>query len=177
VLTSTHLSLPAACPLPDPAGFMSNRGRQNVASFLALDLGLDWRLGADHFESLLTDYDVCRCRRGRKLELQALQARRRCEAAVAVERCARLLHKPTLLCSAAAQHHSSVWYLSSTHCSRLLPSLRPCLPVPLWCSNWGNWVSAAGLTGGRVNKFNITKQSNVSLAARAARTWWLCGAA
>ncbi|KAI3426359.1 hypothetical protein D9Q98_008731 [Chlorella vulgaris] len=67
-------------------GFMSNRGRQNVASFLALDLGLDWRLGADHFESLLTDYDVC--------------------------------------------------------------------------SNWGNWVSAAGLTGGRVNKFNITKQSN-----------------
>ena len=37
---------------------MSNRGRQNVASFLALDLGLDWRLGADHFESLLADYDV-----------------------------------------------------------------------------------------------------------------------
>ncbi len=25
------------------AGFMSNRGRQNVASYLALDLGLDWR--------------------------------------------------------------------------------------------------------------------------------------
>ena len=24
-------------------GFMSNRGRQNVASYLALDLGLDWR--------------------------------------------------------------------------------------------------------------------------------------
>ncbi|KAI7840945.1 hypothetical protein COHA_005375 [Chlorella ohadii] len=67
-------------------GFMSNRGRQNVASFLALDLGLDWRWGADWFESLLLDYDVC--------------------------------------------------------------------------SNWGNWVAAAGLTGGRVNKFNITKQSN-----------------
>ena len=66
-------------------GFMSNRGRQNVASFLALDLNLDWRLGADHFESLLLDYDVC--------------------------------------------------------------------------SNWGNWVSAAGLTGGRVNRFNIVKQS------------------
>ena len=29
------------------AGFMSNRGRQNVASFLVLDLNLDWRLGAD----------------------------------------------------------------------------------------------------------------------------------
>ena len=27
-------------------GWMSNRGRQNVASFLALDLGIDWRLGA-----------------------------------------------------------------------------------------------------------------------------------
>ncbi|QDZ22001.1 cryptochrome [Chloropicon primus] len=66
-------------------GFMSNRGRQNVASFLALDLKGDWRVGADHFESLLLDYDVC--------------------------------------------------------------------------SNWGNWVSAAGLTGGRVNRFNIVKQS------------------
>lgn len=66
-------------------GFMSNRGRQNVASFLALDLGLDWRKGADWFESLLLDYDVA--------------------------------------------------------------------------SNWGNWVAAAGLTGGRINKFNITKQS------------------
>ena len=29
------------------------------------------------------------------------------------------------------------------------------------CSNWGNWVSAAGLTGGRINHFNITKQSKV----------------
>lgn len=66
-------------------GFMSNRGRQNVASFLALDLKLDWRLGADHFESLLLDYDVC--------------------------------------------------------------------------SNWGNWVAAAGMTGGRINRFNIAKQS------------------
>ncbi|CAL8468872.1 g8413 [Coccomyxa elongata] len=66
-------------------GFMSNRGRQNVASYLALDLGLDWRKGADWFESALVDYDVC--------------------------------------------------------------------------SNWGNWVAAAGLTGGRINHFNITKQS------------------
>jgi len=66
-------------------GFMSNRGRQNVASYLALDLQLDWREGAEHFEALLLDYDVC--------------------------------------------------------------------------SNWGNWVSAAGLTGGRVNRFNIVKQS------------------
>jgi deoxyribodipyrimidine photo-lyase len=66
-------------------GFMSNRGRQNVASYLALDLQLDWRTGADHFESLLLDYDVA--------------------------------------------------------------------------SNWGNWAAAAGVTGGRVNRFNIVKQS------------------
>lgn len=66
-------------------GFMSNRGRQNVASFLCLDLGLDWRLGAGYFEVTLVDYDVE--------------------------------------------------------------------------SNWGSWVAAAGLTGGRVNKFNIVKQS------------------
>lgn len=31
-------------------GFMSNRGRQNVASYLVLDLGLDWRAGAWWFE-------------------------------------------------------------------------------------------------------------------------------
>lgn len=40
------------------AGFMSNRGRQNVASHLVLDLGVDWRKGADLFENLLVDYDV-----------------------------------------------------------------------------------------------------------------------
>ena len=66
-------------------GWMSNRGRQNVASYLVLDLGVDWRVGADHFESLLLDHDVC--------------------------------------------------------------------------SNYGNWNAAAGLTGGRLNKFNIVKQS------------------
>ena len=80
-------------------GFMSNRGRQNVASYLALDLQLDWRHGADHFESLLLDYDVC--------------------------------------------------------------------------SNWGNWVSAAGLTGGRVNRFNIVKQSKDYDADGAYVRHWL----
>lgn len=39
-------------------GFMSNRGRQNVASFLVKELGLDWRMGAEYFESKLIDYDV-----------------------------------------------------------------------------------------------------------------------
>ncbi len=40
-------------------GFMSNRGRQNVASFLVKDLKIDWRMGAEWFESLLLDYDPC----------------------------------------------------------------------------------------------------------------------
>jgi len=67
-------------------GFMSNRGRQNVASYLIFDLGVDWRFGAAHFEELLLDHDPC--------------------------------------------------------------------------SNWGNWVAAAGLTGQRVNRFNTRKQLN-----------------
>jgi len=66
-------------------GWMSNRGRQNVASYLVLELGVDWRQGAAHFEELLLDHDVC--------------------------------------------------------------------------SNYGNWNAAAGLTGGRLNRFNIVKQS------------------
>lgn len=40
-------------------GFMSNRGRQNVGSFLVKDLGIDWTWGAAYFESLLVDYDPC----------------------------------------------------------------------------------------------------------------------
>ncbi len=40
-------------------GFMSNRGRQNVASYLTKDLGIDWTWGAAYFENQLLDYDVC----------------------------------------------------------------------------------------------------------------------
>jgi deoxyribodipyrimidine photo-lyase len=40
-------------------GFMSNRGRQNVASYFCHDLNLDWRIGASYFEQQLIDYDVC----------------------------------------------------------------------------------------------------------------------
>lgn len=40
-------------------GYMSNRGRQNVASFLAQNMNFDWRWGAAWFESKLIDYDVC----------------------------------------------------------------------------------------------------------------------
>ncbi|MGL2963648.1 DASH family cryptochrome [Flavobacterium sp. RSB2_4_14] len=39
-------------------GFMSNRGRQNVASYFCNDLKLDWRYGAAYFEQQLIDYDV-----------------------------------------------------------------------------------------------------------------------
>ncbi|CAI5477773.1 unnamed protein product [Closterium sp. Yama58-4] len=38
-------------------GFMSNRGRQIVCSFLVRDMGMDWRMGAEWFESLLLDHD------------------------------------------------------------------------------------------------------------------------
>jgi len=38
-------------------GFMSNRGRQNVASYLVHNLQLPWQWGAAYFESLLIDYD------------------------------------------------------------------------------------------------------------------------
>lgn len=44
-------------------GWMSNRGRQIVASYFALDLKQDWRFGAHHFEETLIDHDV-RCNYG-----------------------------------------------------------------------------------------------------------------
>lgn len=39
-------------------GYMSNRGRQNVANFFTKFLNQDWRIGAAFFESYLIDYDV-----------------------------------------------------------------------------------------------------------------------
>lgn len=40
-------------------GFMSNRARQNAASFLINDLKVNWQIGAEYFESKLIDYDPC----------------------------------------------------------------------------------------------------------------------
>ena len=40
-------------------GFLSNRLRQNVASWFSKTAGLDWRWGAAWFESQLIDFDVC----------------------------------------------------------------------------------------------------------------------
>ncbi|KAI1079584.1 cryptochrome [Whalleya microplaca] len=39
-------------------GYTSNRARQNVASFFAKHLEIDWRYGAEWYEMLLIDYDV-----------------------------------------------------------------------------------------------------------------------
>jgi deoxyribodipyrimidine photo-lyase len=39
-------------------GWMSNRGRQNVGSYFAKELLIDWRIGAAYFEAMLIDYDV-----------------------------------------------------------------------------------------------------------------------
>ena len=39
-------------------GYTSNRARQNVASFLAKKLNIDWRIGAEWYECMLADYDV-----------------------------------------------------------------------------------------------------------------------
>jgi deoxyribodipyrimidine photo-lyase len=39
-------------------GFLGNRGRQVVTSFLTKNLGLDWRWGAEWFEAQLVDHDV-----------------------------------------------------------------------------------------------------------------------
>ncbi|KAI3957928.1 hypothetical protein MKW92_030409 [Papaver armeniacum] len=45
------------------SGFMSNRGRQVyyelTCSFLVRDMGIDWRMGAEWFETFLLDYDPC----------------------------------------------------------------------------------------------------------------------
>ena len=41
-------------------GYMHNRARMVVASFLTKDLGIDWRVGARHFLEWLTDGDLAR---------------------------------------------------------------------------------------------------------------------
>ncbi|GAB5553263.1 MAG: DASH family cryptochrome [Saprospiraceae bacterium] len=40
-------------------GYISNRARQNVASYLVHEMKVNWQYGAAYFESMLIDYDVC----------------------------------------------------------------------------------------------------------------------
>lgn len=40
-------------------GYISNRARQNVASYLVHEMKVSWQFGAAYFESMLIDYDVC----------------------------------------------------------------------------------------------------------------------
>ena len=54
-----HAVAPGATTAARGTGWMSNRGRQNVASYLALDVGADWRAGAAWFQAQLVDHDVC----------------------------------------------------------------------------------------------------------------------
>ncbi len=41
------------------SGWLSNPMRQNVASYLVHNLGVDWKMGARWFETCLIDYDPC----------------------------------------------------------------------------------------------------------------------
>ncbi|ACX96245.1 DASH family cryptochrome [Halothiobacillus neapolitanus] len=53
-----HAFIDAAMTELSRTGYLSNRMRQVVASYLIHDLGCDWRAGAAWFESQLVDYDV-----------------------------------------------------------------------------------------------------------------------
>ncbi|MFT5421134.1 MAG: deoxyribodipyrimidine photo-lyase [Candidatus Endobugula sp.] len=56
---NTPFSLVNACMKQlNATGYMSNRGRQIVASAFVNELNLDWRYGAAYFEQQLVDYDV-----------------------------------------------------------------------------------------------------------------------
>lgn len=56
---NTQYSIVNACMRQlNATGYMSNRGRQLVASCFVNELKLDWRYGAAYFEEHLIDYDV-----------------------------------------------------------------------------------------------------------------------
>ncbi|MCF6439446.1 DASH family cryptochrome [Pseudoalteromonas luteoviolacea] len=56
---TTQFPLVNACMRElNETGFMSNRGRQIVASCLVNELQVDWRYGAAYFQQQLIDYDV-----------------------------------------------------------------------------------------------------------------------
>ncbi len=56
---NTQFSLVNACMKElKQTGYISNRGRQIVASCLVNELGVDWRFGAAYFQQHLVDHDV-----------------------------------------------------------------------------------------------------------------------
>ena len=40
-------------------GYINKKCREIVSSFLIFELGINWQMGAEYFESQLIDYDVC----------------------------------------------------------------------------------------------------------------------
>lgn len=56
--TTSHDFINANMIELEQTGYMSNRGRQVVASYLINELGHDWRMGAYYFQEKLIDYDV-----------------------------------------------------------------------------------------------------------------------
>jgi len=40
-------------------GYLSQKGRSLVASYLINDMGIHWRMGAAYFQHILIDYDIC----------------------------------------------------------------------------------------------------------------------
>ena len=56
--TTGHAFVDAGMRELSATGYLSNRMRQIVASYLIHELGADWRAGAAWFESQLIDYDV-----------------------------------------------------------------------------------------------------------------------
>lgn len=56
--TTGHPFVDAGMRELSATGYLSNRMRQVVASYLIHDLNVDWRAGAAWFESQLIDYDV-----------------------------------------------------------------------------------------------------------------------
>ena len=115
-------------------GWMSNRGRQNVASYLALDLEEDWRQGADWFESCLLDYDVCS-------------------------------NWGNWVAAAGVQQFrvpSEVTYVLDLHQPPSCPTASMVCPtVPTTAGEYRS--TGVGMTGGRINAFNITKQVTTPL--------------
>jgi hypothetical protein len=129
-------------------GFMSNRGRQNVASYLALDLGIDWRQG---------EMPAVRRLRGACASAKDFTRPTGTAAALGTDFVGCLGSQPVRSAwqqsPTLAPSSASLRPAGADHFESLLVDYEP-------TANWGNWVSAAGLTGGRLNRFNIVKQSN-----------------